>query len=83
MFLDHFSAEAVSVDIFYTSQPNKFAGRFFADIQDDEATFKDRTDTNCRITLKSTNAGMVILDQCHGTGKIDGLYKRTKVINDG
>lgn len=77
MSLDHFSEEAVSVDIYQTSRPDKFTGRFFADIKGDEAVFKDRTDPNCKVLLKNTSEGIIVTDHCGGNNNDTGLYKRT------
>lgn len=75
LILNHFSDEAVAVDILEHAK-NTPRNIFFADIKTDMAIFEDRTDPNCRFVLKKTNEGIVLSDQCNGTGEIDGLYKR-------
>lgn len=79
LVLNHFDKEAVSIDIFEGSQ-TKPQG-FFADIKGNVATFKDRIDPQCKLIFQVINEGIIFSDQCHGTGDIDGLYKRKESNN--
>lgn len=76
LLLNHFDKEAVAVDIIEQGK-KKSQASFFADIKDDTAIFKDRTDPDCKLTLQIKDKGINLIDQCHGTGDIDGLYMRT------
>ena len=76
MSLNHFSEESVAVDIYHVSRPDKLTSNFFADIKDDEATFIDRTNPDCRVILKNTNDGITVVDQCGGGNRDTGLYTR-------
>lgn len=75
LLLNHFTDDAVSVDVIEQGQ-KKPRNIFFADIQADTAIFQARNEPNCRYILKNTDKGIVLSDQCNGTGEIDGLYKR-------
>jgi hypothetical protein len=75
MVLNHFDKEAVAIDILEDSQARPQG--FFANIKGNIATFKDRTDSKCKLIFQAVNEGIIFTDQCHGTGESDGLYKRT------
>jgi hypothetical protein len=74
LILNHFRDDAVAVDVIEQGQ-KKPRNMYFAELKADLAIFNDRTDSDCRFILKKTDKGIVISDQCHGTGEIDGLYK--------
>ncbi len=74
--LNHFEKEAISIDILDKSQMRPQG--FFAYIKDSIATFKDRTDPQCKLIFQAVNEGIIFTDQCHGTGDNDGLYKRVE-----
>lgn len=73
--LKHFGEEVVDAEFFAKGKKRPVAF-FFADIQGDTAIFKDRTDPRCKLILKIAELGIDVSDQCHGTGEIDGSYKR-------
>lgn len=76
LVLDHFMKESVSVDIHEQGLKRPHSS-FFAEFKgDDEAMFQDRREPDCRVLLKNTNEGIVVRNQCGGTGEADGLYKR-------
>ncbi len=76
LVLDHFMKESVSVDIFEEGQKRPHSS-FFAEFKGtDEAMFQDRREPDCRVFLKNADEGIVVRDQCGGTGEADGLYKR-------
>jgi hypothetical protein len=76
LILDHFMKESVSVDILEQGLKRPHSS-FFAEFKGaDEAMFQDRREPDCRVLLKNTNEGIVVRDQCGGTGEADGLYKR-------
>lgn len=69
--------ESVSVDIFEQGQKRPHSS-FFAELRGlDEAMFQDRREPDCRVLLKNTDEGIVVVDKCGGTGEADGLYQWT------
>ncbi len=74
LLLNHFTDDAVAVDVIEYGK-KKPRNMYFAEVKADLAIFRDRTDSDCRFILKKTDKGIVISEQCHGTGEIDGLYK--------
>jgi hypothetical protein len=75
LLLNHFTDDAVAVDVIEQGQ-KKPRNIFFAEIKEDMAIFKNRTDPDCRFILKKTDKGFVVSDQCYGgVSEIDGLYK--------
>jgi len=75
LILNHFSDEFIAIDIFKEKQKAPVAS-FFGDIKGSSVLVKDRTDPDCNFILQTANSGIEVSDQCHGTGEIDGLYKR-------
>lgn len=76
LILNHFDTEAVAGDVFEKNQKDS-RNSFFAEIKGNTAIFKDRTDPDCKLTLKAINGEIHLFDQCHGISEIDGVYKRT------
>lgn len=76
LVLDHFMKESVSVDIFEQGLKRPHSS-FFAEFKGaDEAMFQDRREPDCRVFLKNSDEGIIVRDQCGGTGEANGLYKR-------
>ncbi len=74
MVLNRFASDAVAVDIIDADMARPQG--FFATITGDIAIFRDRTDPGCRLLFQVVQGGIFFTDQCHGTGEVDGLYKR-------
>lgn len=82
LVLDHFMKESVSVDIIEQGQKRPH-GSFFAELKGlDEAIFQDLREPDCRVFLKSTDEGIVVMNKCGGTAEADGLYKRIGDLNN-
>jgi hypothetical protein len=75
LVLNHFDKEAVAIDIFEKGKKDS-RNSFFGDIKGSSVLVKDRTDPNCNFIFQTINSGVEISERCHGTGEIDGLYKR-------
>ena len=75
LILNHYSDELIAIDIFKEKQKAPVAS-FFGDIKGSSVLVKDRTDPHCNFILQAVSSGIEVSDQCHGTGEIDGIYKR-------
>jgi len=75
LVLNHFGQEIVAIDIFEKGKKDS-RNSFFGDIKGSSVLVKDRTDPNCNFIFQAVNSGVEVSERCHGTGEIDGLYKR-------
>lgn len=75
LVLNHFDKEAVAIDIFEKGKKNS-RNSFFGEVKGYSVIVKDRTDPDCNFIFQTVNSGVEVSEQCHGTGEIDGVYKR-------
>lgn len=79
--LQQFAEDSLAADIIALpeSNPQHVFASFFAEIKNDVATSRDRTDPDCRLELRLLKEGVEFSDFCHPVGHGDiGLYRSVK-----